>query len=136
MSGVQTGGCLCGGVRYEVRGALAPIQFCHCSVCRTAQGGAFAANIPVEDTALSLSDPEGLIRTFESSPGKLRAFCCRCGSPLYSQAQAKPGIKRLRAGTLDEPVDARPGFHIFADSHASWWTIEDDLPRYSERAPD
>ncbi|MDX5330366.1 MAG: GFA family protein [Caulobacteraceae bacterium] len=134
--GHHTGGCLCGAVRYRVSGPLPPIQFCHCSQCRKAQGGAFAANIPVSEAALSIEDPQGRLTAFESSPGKLRVFCGACGSPIYSQTAAKPGIRRLRAGSLDAPVQARPGFHIFADSCADWWPILDTLPRYSERAPD
>ncbi len=29
-----TGGCLCGAVRYEVRGPLRPVVYCHCAQCR------------------------------------------------------------------------------------------------------
>ncbi|HBS15496.1 GFA family protein, partial [Alloalcanivorax venustensis] len=29
-----TGSCLCGGIAFEVRGPLAPIQVCHCQQCR------------------------------------------------------------------------------------------------------
>jgi hypothetical protein len=129
------GGCLCGGVRYEVSGPLEGIQLCHCSQCRRAQGSAFAANIPVDEARLRLVSGDDLLNRFESSPGKVRTFCGRCGSPLMSQAAAKPGVVRLRAGTLDDPTGARLGFHIFADSHADWWTLDDDLPRYSERPP-
>lgn len=134
--GLHTGGCLCGAVRYRVSGPMAPIQFCHCSQCRKAQGGAFAANIPVAEAALEIDDPEGRLTSFESSPGKVRVFCGACGSPIFSKTTAKPGVRRLRAGSLDAPVRTGPGFHIFADSRADWWQILDALPRYSERAPD
>jgi len=39
----RTGGCLCGAVRYEVRGALRPIVMCHCSQCRRMTGHVMAA---------------------------------------------------------------------------------------------
>jgi hypothetical protein len=129
------GGCLCAAVRYRVAGPLADIQLCHCSQCRKAQGSAFAANIPTDEDRLSFLSGEEVLVRFESSPGKTRAFCGRCGSPLFSQTTARPGVVRLRAGTLDDPSGARLGFHIFADSHADWWEIDDDLPRYAERAP-
>ncbi|MDP1616889.1 GFA family protein [Phenylobacterium sp.] len=132
---VHLGGCLCGGVRYELAGPLADIQLCHCSLCRKAQGSAFAANIPVDQDKLRLTSGEELLSRFESSPGKVRTFCGRCGSPLMSQAVAVPGVVRLRAGSLDAPTGARLGFHIFADSHADWWPLDDKLPRYSERPP-
>ncbi|MDO8900833.1 MAG: GFA family protein [Phenylobacterium sp.] len=130
------GGCLCGQVRFALKGPLADIQLCHCSQCRRAQGSAFAANIPAAEADLEFVSGAQALRLYESSPGKVRAFCGRCGSPLFSQTTARPGVVRLRAGTLDEPSGAKLGFHIFADSHADWWDIEDDLPRFSQRAPD
>jgi hypothetical protein len=32
------GGCLCGAVRYEVRGPLRPVVNCHCGQCRKSHG--------------------------------------------------------------------------------------------------
>lgn len=135
LDAAHHGGCLCGQIRYQLSGPLADIQLCHCSQCRKAQGSAFAANIPVvEDDLRFLSGAEALV-AFESSPGKTRAFCGRCGSPLFSRTTERPGVVRLRAGTLDDPRGARLGAHIFADSHADWWPIGDDLPRFPGRAP-
>jgi hypothetical protein len=132
---MHVGGCACGGVRYEVEGELEPIQLCHCSVCRKASGTAFAANIPVRAADFRLTSGEDLLRGFESSPGKIRTFCSVCGSPLHSRTSALPGVLRLRAGTLDAPVAARPGLHIYATSKADWWEIADDLPRYPGSRP-
>nr|WP_298173112.1 GFA family protein [uncultured Pseudomonas sp.] len=44
---MYTGSCLCGGVQFRIDAQLEPIQLCHCSQCRKAQGGPFASNIPV-----------------------------------------------------------------------------------------
>ena len=40
-----SGGCLCGGVRFEVAGPLSEIELCHCPRCRRAYGSAFAATV-------------------------------------------------------------------------------------------
>ena len=37
-----TGSCLCGGLRYEIRGEIGDIVQCHCQRCRKANGTAFA----------------------------------------------------------------------------------------------
>ena len=34
----------------------------------------------------------GTVQEFESSPGKWRAFCQNCGSPLYSRRAARPEV--------------------------------------------
>ncbi len=129
------GSCLCGTVTYEVRGELGPIVLCHCRQCRKAQGGAFAANAPVRAADFRITAGRETIREYESSPGKYRAFCSTCGSPLISRRQGQPDTVRLRLGTLDSPVPARPGAHIYASSKAEWFEIHDDLPRYDTVEP-
>ena len=77
------GSCLCGSIRFEIDGELGEFGYCHCESCRKASGTAHAANSGVLKTQFSLDDPKQLVREYESSPGKFRAFCTNCGSPLY-----------------------------------------------------
>lgn len=127
---MHTGSCLCRAVRFEVSGELAPIQVCHCGDCRKAQGVAFGANIPVATTDLRLISGEDRLKAFESSPGKERVFCADCGGPIFSRLASKPGVVRLRAGTLDEPVGSEIAFHAYTASKAGWWPITDDRPQH------
>ena len=127
------GAGLCQGIRFTVTGELPPIQVCHCSQCRQAQGGPFATNIPVETAKLAFHSGQELMRRYESSPGKARVFCSVCGSPIYSERASLPGLVRLRAGLLAEPVAARLGFHAYVGSKATWWPLADDgVPRHEE----
>jgi hypothetical protein len=127
------GACLCSGIRFTLTGELPPIQVCHCSQCRRAQGGPFATNIPLETANLVFHSGRDLMRRYESSPGKTRVFCSVCGSPIYSERASLPGIVRLRAGLLAEPVHAALGFHAHIASKASWWPLPDDgVPRHAE----
>lgn len=132
---MNVGGCACGGVRFEIDGELEAIQLCHCSICRKSNGSAFAANIPVRTAAFRLTSGADLLREFESSPGKRRTFCGACGSPIHSRTEALPGVVRLRAGTLDGPVAARPAFHFYVGSKADWWDVTDALPQHQGPRP-
>lgn len=132
---MHTGSCLCRTVRFEVAGDLAPVQVCHCGDCRKAQGSAFGANIPVATADFTLLSGEGELRAYESSPGKERVFCGRCGSPVFSRLASKPGVVRLRAGSLDEPVATEIGFHFYVASKASWWPIADEATSYDGERP-
>lgn len=129
MKTLHEGRCLCGGIRFSVQGALAPIQVCHCGQCRQAQGGPFATNIPINESDFSLQSGAELISSYESSPGKVRCFCRRCGSPLFSQRASLPGVLRLRVGTLSGQVDSAPGVHLHFGSKANWWPVDDTLPK-------
>ncbi len=127
------GGCLCGAIRYRIEGELASIEICHCSQCRRAQGTPFATNIPVRSDRFSLVQGAESLKVYASSPGKERLFCAHCGSPVISRRAGVPDWVRVRAGTLDAPVQARPRAHFHIASKADWWEIHDGLPQYAER---
>lgn len=132
---MQTGSCLCGAVRFEVTGDLAPIQICHCGDCRKAQGAAFGANLPVATSDFHLISGEDRLQAYESSPGKERVFCRTCGGPIFSRLKARTDLVRLRAGTLDAPVASTVGFHFYTASKADWWPITDDKPQHPGERP-
>lgn len=56
MAKVITGGCPCGGVRYEVRGPLRDVIACHCTQCRRTSGHFVAATA----CRRALFEPQGL----------------------------------------------------------------------------
>ncbi|QCF27201.1 GFA family protein [Hydrocarboniclastica marina] len=126
------GCCLCERIQYEYSGELGPIAMCHCSQCRRAQGSAFATNSPILASQFRFTAGQESVKEYESRPGKKRAFCRECGSPLYSRLDSKPDVLRLRIGTLTTPIDARPSHHIYANSAAEWFEFTDGLPRFAE----
>jgi hypothetical protein len=131
-----TGSCLCGGVRYEVTAEkLAPVGFCHCKQCQRASGSAFAVSTTVAKSELRLVSGEELLREFESSPGRFRVFCSRCGSPMFKRAQDQPDSVRIRLGTLDQDPGVRPLVHVWVGARAPWYTITDALPQLPEGLP-
>ncbi len=132
---MHTGGCLCGTVRYELRGELGPAYFCHCGRCRKANGSAFATNAVVAADDFAVVAGMDALGCYSTDAGLDRHFCTRCGSPIISRRDAQPEIVRLRIGTLDAPPSTRPIGHIFVASKAPWDLICDDLPQYDERPP-
>jgi hypothetical protein len=129
---VYTGSCLCGGVEFRIEGELEPIQVCHCLQCRKAQGAPFATNTPVQKAAFTLTRGAELLKEYESSPGKQRVFCSTCGSPVYSYKDTLPDVLRIRAGLINEPLQARPTAHFHVTSKCNWWSITDELPQFAE----
>jgi hypothetical protein len=126
------GGCLCGGVRFRISGKLGPAGFCHCRQCQRASGSAFAANAPVRTGYFAIVSGPDLVTEYESSPGKFRAFCRTCGSPVYSRRDTEPELRRIRLGTLDGDPERRPLAHVWVSAKAPWYAIGDALPRYRE----
>ena len=134
MEKTYTGSCLCGSVAFEFAGPLSPIQMCHCRQCRKAQGTAHVTNMPVDNNRFNITQGKSLLKEYESSPGKFRAFCSECGSPIYSRLESKPSVRRVRAGTLDQDLDAPLAYHFFTEDKANWWPITYDLPVFERGA--
>lgn len=126
------GGCLCGEVRYEITGGISRIIYCHCSQCRKAQGSAFASNGVVEEGSFHIRSGEQLLSAYEYSPGYVKMFCSRCGSPIISKNAAMPGVVRVRIGTIESDISERPHAHIFVGSKANWEDIGADIPQFDE----
>lgn len=121
---VRAGGCLCGAVRYRVRGPLRDILICHCGQCRRVHGhlGAYTsavrANVTLEDA--------GTLRWFASSRGR-RGFCSNCGSSLLFEPAGEERVA-IVAGTLDQPSGLRIMGHEYVADKADYVRIDDDLP--------
>jgi hypothetical protein len=109
------GRCLCGGIRYAVRGELRDVFDCHCERCRQFTGHHMAAtSAGVED--ITIEDPEALLRWFYPVAEAGYAFCSRCGSSLFWQSTAQPARRSICAGTLTTPTGLR--------TTQAWWTSQ------------
>jgi hypothetical protein len=125
-----TGGCLCGGVRYEVTGPFLRSSHCHCSRCRRHSGAAVCTQGRVRREHFRLLRGAELIRNYREPGHASKAFCSVCGSSLFGGTWPDGPEVSIRLGSLDGDPGIRPQFHTFVDSRAPWDEITDDLPRY------
>jgi hypothetical protein len=130
MNSAITGQCLCGAFRFEVDGPLGEVHLCHCDQCRRANGTSFSANarVPIENHRVITGID--VINEYESSPGAWRAFCSRCGSPVFARAEQDPLHIRIRLGTLARDAQAKITGHVWVGSKANWDLLAWDVPRY------
>jgi hypothetical protein len=128
------GGCLCGGVRFEVTAPFATLTFCHCASCKKLSGGTGTANGRARTDAIRILAGEELLRTFQPSEGSAKTFCSACGSNLFGGGWPRSEQSSVRLSAIDSPFDQRPEAHIFVRSVAPWETLPDDgLPRHDIR---
>lgn len=133
MDQIETGGCLCGKVRFTTRGPLREVIFCHCSQCRRQTGLYFAATSVAADR-LDLEGAEH-VTWFASSTFASRGFCGTCGSLLFWKPNDEPRYAVL-AGAFDRPESLHPGYHICTEGRAEFYRISDGLPQYPGDGPD
>ena len=135
MSVVHRGSCLCGAIRYEIDTELGEFGYCHCRECQKASGTAHAANAPVDRAHFKMVSGGDVLKEFESSPGKFRCFCGRCGSPIYAYLTATPNALRIRLGSLDTKFSRTVRAHTWVSERASWAPIADSVPQFERWAP-
>jgi len=121
-----TGGCLCGGVRYTVRGPLRGVVNCHCGQCRRTHGH-FAAYTSAPRKNLELLEDRGLA-WYRSSAKARRGFCRECGASLFWEPTDGDHVS-IAAGTLDTPTGLHTVRHIYVADAGDYYGIEDGLEK-------
>lgn len=129
---VIRGGCLCGEIRYEYRGALGPAAYCHCEDCRRCTGSAFniGVRLEAEEFCVARGKPKGFTKTADSGNSLTRHFCGACGSPVYTSSPNHPDCVFVKAGSLDDPAVVKPAYQSWLSSSVAWAAIPTDLPAY------
>ena len=125
-----TGGCLCGGVRFELTERPETFTYCHCTRCQRRTGTAASANARTSPDHFSIIQGEDRIRSWEPPDGAPKFFCGDCGSALFSRS---PGSVGVRLGAIDGDPGIRPSYRQYVAYAAAWEPVPDDeLPRYPE----
>jgi hypothetical protein len=129
-----TGGCLCGEVRYEIRGPLRHIINCHCSKCRRFHGhiGAYTS-VRREHLALVRQDGLKWFRSVtDETPNVHRGFCRECGASLFWDARGSGANIAVAAGSLDAPAGLKTIGHVWVSQKAEYYDITDGLPQFEQ----
>jgi hypothetical protein len=120
------GGCLCGAVRYTVRGAPVYSAHCHCRSCQKALGAGYATWSGFEPENFEVT--KGELTICASSPGVRRGFCGQCGSSLTYAGDAWDTIA-ITAATLDDPAIAKPTRNVYLEHRLPWVTLDETLEK-------
>jgi hypothetical protein len=130
------GGCLCGGVRFEVAEAPVSASYCHCTRCQRRTGTAASAQARVVAGSVHVVAGADLVRVYRPEDGFGKAFCSECGSALWSVDPESGEIGSVRFAAFDSDPGVRPRYRQFVDFAASWEPIPDDgLERFPARPP-
>lgn len=130
------GGCLCKGVRYTIAATPIVTRVCWCRLCQYLGAGSGTVNVCFPSEAVSV---EGELTdypsTADSGNAMHRRFCPACGTHLFSEAEARPHLIFVRAGTLDDPDLARPAATIWAAAAPRWACIDPAIDRFEAQPP-
>ncbi len=136
MNDIQ-GGCLCGTVRYHTTQPALMTAACHCRDCQKQSGSAFSVNVLVPLAGLDVGGASLAAFETQGSSGLTvkRHFCGQCGSPVYSELQAMPGVAAIKAGTLDDASWAKPSMQLWCASAQPWVPRMADATSFDTNPP-
>jgi len=124
----QTGGCLCGAVRYVADGDPLYMGHCYCRDCRKASGSGFIPFMSYRAEAVRFSG-QTLTFTSKSSRGgdSVRNSCPVCGGLVFGGVVGKDDSFTIYAGSLDDASRFHPQIAIFARDRPDWAIIPPGL---------
>jgi len=137
----QTGGCLCGAIRYEVTAPPARVTFCHCRFCQRITGGPYAVEpiFSASDMTITKGKPNTYAHRSEGSGMKVYShFCGTCGAGIYYSFDRWDDVIGIHGGTFDDPnwftFDESNAKHIFLDVARHDTVIPAGLPTFRQHA--
>lgn len=124
---VSEGGCLCGAVRFSVKGPLRGVVNCHCSMCQRLHGN-FGPHSKARKVNITITRSDGLA-WYKTSDVARRGFCRQCGSGLFWEPFDLDATGII-AGCLDTPTRLKTIGHIFVGEKSDYYEITDELPQF------
>ncbi len=133
-NGVIRGGCLCGGISFELTEPPKTAGYCHCTRCQRRTGAGASAQARIDGRTFRLLGGEELIRAWRHPDGGFeKCFCATCGAHLFSRNPDDPTEMSIRMGAFDADPGVRPQHRQFVAYAAAWEPIPDDgLERFPE----
>jgi hypothetical protein len=127
----REGGCACGAVRYRLASDPLFVHCCHCLNCQRQTGSAFVINLLIETDRLELlaGDPVPVEVPRDNGGTQTIFRCPTCQVAVFSR-YTHPGVRFVRAGTLDDPSSVAPDVHIFVRSKLPWVTLPESVPAF------
>jgi hypothetical protein len=127
---------MCKAVRYRVTAAPIVTRVCWCRDCQYLGAGSSTVNACFPTSAVQIDGETRDYLSVANSGNRMhRRFCPKCGTPLFSEAEARPHLIFVRVGTLDDPEIARPATTIWTASAPTWACIDPSIPALAGQAP-
>lgn len=131
-----TGHCLCGSVTYTINGQPMRTAQCHCKDCQRASGTGHMslAFFKADDVKIN-GETKGYAITADSGNVNTRHFCPGCGSRVYGENSARPGIVGIAVGCIDSHDWFEPQAVVYAGSRPDWDMTSEEVPNFDTMPP-
>ncbi len=120
-----TGGCLCGGTRYELKSRPFALVDCHCVDCRRSAGAPYVqwGSVPRLDLLITKGEPRKI-----PYANRIRSFAACCGTHLFFEDSLDSDNIDVAIASLDDPTPFEPQRIIFLEDKLPWVTTDASIP--------
>ena len=136
MPTIYRGGCLCGGIRYEIAAEPAFAGQCQCLDCQHETGGGHSSFMAFPADVVKLT---GTPRYYEAKAdsGNMvrRGFCATCSSSVIGRSSGMPHMTTISADSLDDPSAFKPAFVVYTSRGHAWDRVDPALPSFPKMPP-
>ena len=134
----HTGGCACGAVRFTAAAEPVGVRYCMCRGCQYLGAGSGTVGAAFPSAAVTIEGEENcgdFVSTADSGNVMHRRFCAKCGTPLFSQAEVRPGAIIIRVGAMDDPNAFTPTSIIWTKSAPVWACLDENIAHVEAQPP-
>lgn len=131
-----TGRCACGAVAVRIESEPLAVRQCWCRQCQKIAAGGPTHNAVFPTDAIVIDGATASDSYVADSGNTLtRSHCAACGTPMFSGSSARPQMRVVRLGVLDEPHGLQPTVAIWTSEAPGWAIIDPVLEQYPAQPP-
>ena len=130
------GSCLCGEIKYSVNAKPIVTRACWCALCQKLASGNATINLAFPKNAVTITGTaKDYVCIADDGNHMHRKFCPSCGTHVFSEAEERPEILVIRAGTLDDSSQVKVEGIIWVSSAPTWAQLDPNIPHFDKQPP-
>lgn len=131
-----SGRCACGAVEIRIRGKALAVRQCWCRRCQQIAAGGPTHNAVFRAADIGIEGPTAS-HDYVADSGNIltRTHCPACGTPILGGSSARPDMRVVRLGVLDEAHGLMPTVAIWTSEAPPWALLDPALEQYPQQPP-
>lgn len=128
MTYSKTAACPCGALTVTANAPPEAVHACSCTDCQRGSGSAFTYSAFFAKSALTVGGEVKVWRRVSQS-GRWQdcSFCPTCGTTVFSELEALPGVVCVSVGCFADPEFAAPGKLYWSSRRHQWLDMPDGI---------
>jgi hypothetical protein len=116
-----TGQCMCGKVKFTIKGDVIGIVNCHCHDCQRLHGN-YNPMVITDKENLLIDQGQEFLRSYESSNTAVRQSCSNCGSQMF-KVQTQGPKAMISVGNIDNLNGYNTIKNIYTESAGDYYIL-------------